>query len=139
MLTGIDHVAFLVADLADGRAEFEDAYGLEYRGTNEPEHRRSSGAEAAFFEVGGVTIELLSPMEEAENEGWAHEYMADHGGGFFHVAYAVEDLEVAAAAVRERGVRLAHEEPVQGFSGRLVTCHPEDTLVPTQLVEPDDG
>jgi methylmalonyl-CoA/ethylmalonyl-CoA epimerase len=139
MFERIDHVAFVVEDLAAGRAEFEDGYGLECVGTNDEAHRQTSGAAAAFYEVGEVTIELLSPLADADTEGWAHEYLAEHGAGFFHVAYAVPDLEAAAASVQEGGIRLAHEEPVQGFSGRLLTCHPADTLVPTQLVEPDDG
>lgn len=138
MFETVDHVAYLVAEMAEGRRQFEDVYGVECAGTNSPEHRRTSGADAAFFPVGGVVVELLSPIDEAHpEESWAAAHMAEHGEGFFHVAYAVADLPAATDHLRERGVRFLNEEPVAGFSGPLVTLHPADTIVPTQIVEPD--
>lgn len=137
MFTRIDHVAILVEDIDDGREFFEDIYGLECWGTNSEEHRRSSGADAAFFDVGESVLELMSPIDDPENDGWAARHMAEHGPGFFHIAYAVDDIEVAMDTLRDRGVRLLSDEPGVGFSGKIVTCHPDDTIMPMQIVEPN--
>ncbi len=138
MFEAIDHVAYLVEDIGVGRQEVEAVYGIECAGTNSAEHRQTAGADAAFFVVGEVVVELLSPIETADpDESWAAAHMAEHGAGFFHIAYAVTDLAEAVGRLEEHGIGLLHEEPVDGFSGPLVTLDSAETIVPTQLVEPD--
>ena len=133
MFDAIDHVAFVVEDLEAWTARLADRYGLERTGTNDDAHREAYGVRAGFFPVGESVVELVEPETDA---GWAAERLREGGEGFFHVAYAVEDVAAAAAAVEAAGVTVLDDEPRRGFSGRLVTLDPDDTLVPTQLVEP---
>lgn len=133
MFAKIDHVAFVVEDLEAWTARLETDFGLTASGTNSASHREAYGVKAAFFPVGESVVELVEPTTD---EGWAAERLRDGGEGFFHIAYAVDDIEAAMAALAERGVGVLDDEPRSGFSGRLVTLDPADTLVPTQLVEP---
>ena len=137
MFNRIDHVAILVSDIDEGRALFEDVYGLECWGTNSAEHRESSGADAAFFDVGEAVLELMSPIDAPDNDGWAATHMEEHGEGFFHIAYAVDDIYEAMETLQEHGIGVLSEEPGEGFSGAIVTCDPADTIMPTQIVEPN--
>lgn len=133
MFEKIDHVAFVVEDLDAWTAQLEADFGLVPSGTNSAAHREAYGIDAAFFPVGESVVELVEPTTD---EGWAAVQLREFGEGFFHVAYAVADLEAAMGDLAERGVGVLDDEPREGFSGRLVTLDPADTLVPTQLVEP---
>lgn len=137
MFDSIDHVALIVEDIDEGRAFVEGVYGLECWGTNSDEHRQEYCVDTAFFDVGETVLELVSPVDGADDDGWAARHLAEHGEGFFHIAYAVDDIHGAMGTLREHGIRLWDDEPSVGFSGKIVTCDPEDTIVPTQIVEPD--
>jgi methylmalonyl-CoA/ethylmalonyl-CoA epimerase len=54
------------------------------------------------------------------------------------VAYTVEDVAAAAAALRGRGLRLLYDEPRRGTAGSRVNfVHPKDAGgVLVELVEP---
>lgn len=135
MFTNIDHVAFVVEDMDEAMDYFESVYGLELQGTNSDEHREAHGIDAAFYEAGESVLELISPIRE---DSWAYEHMQEHGQGFFHIAYAVDDIRKRMDELEEKGIRFESDEPGKGFSGEIITLNPEDTFVPTQLVEPFD-
>jgi methylmalonyl-CoA/ethylmalonyl-CoA epimerase len=54
------------------------------------------------------------------------------------VAYAVDDIEAAASALRARGLRLLYDRPKRGTAGSRVNfVHPKDAGgVLVELVEP---
>lgn len=137
MFNYIDHVAIVVEDIEESTEFFEEVYDLECWGTNSEEHRQEHGIDAAFFDVGESVLELVSPVEEGGHGGWAADRLEKYGEGFFHIAYAVDDIYEAMDKLREHGVRFEDDEPGMGFSGKLITCNPEDTIMPIQLVEPN--
>ncbi len=139
MFTHIDHIAIAVEDMDAHRARFEDVYGFECWGTNSKDHKQQSGADAAFFDAGEVTLELMSPFAEPTGETWnTATFLAEHGEGFYHIAYAVDDIYAGMQALRDAGIRLMSDEPGTGFSGKLVSCHPADTILMMQIVEPTE-
>lgn len=135
MLTGIHHVAYVVEDIDDSLRAFEALFETE------PTFRmRRDDAdfvlETVLYLTGDHYIEFISPLGE---QGWPYEHLSEHGEGFFHIGYEVDDLEVAVRSLREAGVDLVTDEPQAGVNDawRLITIDEAETVVPTQLVQDD--
>lgn len=132
MLARIDHLGVAVEDLDAALALYGAALGLPI------EHREiveEQGIEAVALPVGESSIELLRPLGPDTPVG---KFLAKRGPGLHHVAYAVDDIDAALAALRAAGARLIDEEPRRGLGGsRIAFVHPASTGgVLTELVEP---
>jgi methylmalonyl-CoA/ethylmalonyl-CoA epimerase len=64
-------------------------------------------------------------------------FLEKTGGGLHHVAYRVDDVAAAIAALKAAGVRLIDEAPRPGAHGtRIAFVHPKSTGgVLSELVE----
>ena len=84
--------------------------------------------------AGSQRIELVEP---AADDSPVTRFLAKSGGGLHHLAYRVDDLEVALERLRSQGVRLIDEVPRPGAHGtRIAFVHPKSTGgVLTELVE----
>ncbi len=115
----LDHVAIAVHDLDTAIAEFRDQYRAEpiSRGTV-----ADQGVEEAMIAIGGSHIQLLQPLEAASPVG---RFLAKHGEGLHHVAFAVPDIEAALAHLQDTGARLVDETPrIGGGGNRIAFVHP---------------
>lgn len=131
----IDHVGVAVADLDAALALYRDGLGMEL------EHRETvteQGVEAALLGVGEGHVELLAPLGPDTPVG---RYLAKRDPGIHHVAYAVEDIDAALAALRGAGLRLIDEQPRVGIRGsRVAFLHPAALGgVLTEIVQPAEG
>ncbi len=130
-LINLDHVGIAVPDLDAALAEYERQYGVQplYRETVE-----AQGVEEAMIPVGGSFVQLLQPLGDDTPVG---RFLARHGEGMHHVAYAVADIDAALAHLRSEGVRLIDEQARRGGRGaRIAFVHPKalaSTLI--ELVE----
>ncbi len=130
-LLNLDHVAIAVHDLDAAVEAHRRRYGVEplYREVVE-----SQGVEEAMIPVGGSFIQLLPPLADDTPVG---RFLARHGEGLHHVAYAVADIEAALEHLRSVGAELVDETPrIGGRGARIAFVHPADmagTLV--ELVE----
>ena len=121
-VTAIDHVGIAVdnLDAAIGR------YGSLFAVT--PVHRErvdDQGVEEVLFEVGGSYIQLLGALGPDTPVG---RYLAAHGPGLHHVAYRVDDVEVALDRMRAEGARLIDEHGRPGSRGTTIAfVHPKAT------------
>lgn len=136
-LLRIDHVGIAVADL-DAAIEFhERVFGMRcvHRETN-----AEQGVAEAMLAVGpeGGTLQLLAPLT---SESTIARFLDRNGPGVQQVAYTVRDVAAAAAALRERGLRLLYDEPRRGTGGSKINfVHPKDAGgVLVELVEPARG
>lgn len=115
----IDHVAIAVSDLDAAIDEFRQQYQAE------PISRETvpeQGVEEAMIAIGGSHIQLLQPLHDDSPVG---RFLAKHGEGLHHVAFAVPDLESAIAHLRGTGARLADETPrIGGGGNRIAFVHP---------------
>ena len=131
MFGRIDHVGIAVADLEAAIALHESTYGmpLVHRETVE-----SQGVEAVLLDVGESHVELLAPLGDDTPVG---RFLAKRGPGLNHVAYGVEDIEAALAALKAQGMRLIDEAPRTGIrTSRVAFLHPSSSAsVLTELVE----
>lgn len=123
LLTRIDHVGIAVADLDEAIAFYARAFGLQV--VHEEVNERQ-GVREAMLGVGdsGPCIQLLAPLTP---ESTIAKFLDRSGPGIQQVAYGVDDVEAAAAALRDAGVRMLYDTPQGGTAGSLVNfCHPKD-------------
>jgi methylmalonyl-CoA epimerase len=134
MFTAVDHVGVAVDDLEAALALYRDTLGMPLV------HRETvteQGVEAALLDVGESHIELLSPLGPDTAVG---KFLARKGPGLHHVAYRVESVEEALAALSKAGMRLIDEQPRTGIrNSRVAFVHPSSTGgVLTEIVQPAD-
>jgi methylmalonyl-CoA epimerase len=135
-LRRIDHVGIAVADLDEAIAFWERVFGMRcvHVETNEEQ-----GVREAMLAVGPTTeggcVQLLAPLTP---ESPIARFLERSGPGVQQVAYTVDDIDAACAALRARGVRVLYETPRRGTAGsRINFVHPKDAGgVLVELVEP---
>jgi methylmalonyl-CoA epimerase len=127
----IDHVGIAVRDIDAAIAQYGELLGVA------PSVRKSmenDGIEAAMLDLGGTHVELIAPSRA---DSTITGFLENRGEGMHHVAYRVDDIRAALAALRDSGARLLDEEPRVGVMGHLVAfIHPKSFGgVLTELVE----
>ena len=122
MINHIDHLGIAVRSLDETVPVYEKALGLRC------EHREevpSQKVRTAFFDVGGVHLELLEPTSP---ESPIAKFLADRGEGIHHIAFRTDDITGQLAQAAGAGVRLINEKPFEGAAGKLVAfLHPKST------------
>lgn len=118
-MTGLDHVAILVADLDAAVKLFRDVYGLDLAGVEEVPGEK---VRVAIFGHGAGRIELVSPSGP---DSPMHEALEKRGEGLHHLCLEVEDVEQAMASLKAQGAPLLDEKPRPGAGGaRVAFVHP---------------
>lgn len=123
LFTRIDHVGIAVRDLDAAKEFYARAYGMS---VVHEEVNEEQGVREAMLAVGdsGSCIQLLAPLREDSPIG---KFLARSGEGIQQMAYGVDDIDAACAALRERGLRLLYDEPKTGTAGsRINFIHPKD-------------
>jgi methylmalonyl-CoA/ethylmalonyl-CoA epimerase len=119
----LHHVAIAVPSLAEARALYVGVLGM--RAVAEPEFVPGQGVNVLVLFAGSQRVELVEP---AADDSPVTKFLATRGAGIHHLAWRVDDLERALAAVAERGVRLIHATPQVGSHGtRIAFLHPKAT------------
>ena len=133
-LRRIDHVGIAVPDLDAALEWYEGALG------GEAVHREVNEAQGVVevmvaWPGGGAQVQLLAPLDD---QSPIARFLDRKGPGLQQLAFTVEDVEAASAALRERGAHLLYEEARQGTSGSKINfVHPRDAGgVLVELVEP---
>lgn len=83
-------------------------------------------SEVAILEVDGDRIELLAPTNNTTSP--IARFIKQKGKGVHHVAYRVDDLDVALEELKEQGIRtLEHTLRINKHGRRLIYLNPADT------------
>jgi methylmalonyl-CoA/ethylmalonyl-CoA epimerase len=134
LFTAIDHVGVAVPDYDAAIVFYRDVFGL--RVVHE-EVNEEQGVREAMLAVGDgdTRVQVLAPLTP---ESAIARFLDRSGPGLQQVAYRVDDVEAAAAALRARGLRLLYDAPRRGTAGsRINFVHPKDAGgVLVELVEP---
>lgn len=134
MFTHVDHLGFAVRNIDDAVAFYSRAFDLsEWERIDMPERHMA----VAVARVNDTLLELIAPTSE---EAAFAKFLSERGPGMHHVAYRVDDIVAALAAVKERGVQLIDEQPRSGLHNTLVAfLHPRSTQgVLIELVQHQD-
>ena len=131
-LKRIHHIDYVVRDLNEAVARYQRLFDIPLRTR---ERLESRGVEIARFRLGDTWIILVQPIRE---DSPVRRFLDEHGEGFFHIAYEVEDLPGMVLDLKQQGVKLMNEVPRRGLEGwQLVDIEREETFgVLTQLVSP---
>lgn len=135
MITAIDHLGIAVKSLDEAVPLYEKALGLKCLGREEV---ASQKVRTAFFDAGGVHLELLEPTSP---ESPIAKFLTDRGEGIHHIAFRSDNIEGQLKQAADAGVRLIHEKPFDGAAGKLVAfLHPKSTRgVLTEFCMPKPG
>ncbi|MEJ5313733.1 MAG: methylmalonyl-CoA epimerase [Anaerolinea sp.] len=117
----INHVAIVVGDIEQALTFWRDALGLEL---HHVEDVPSQKAVVAFMPVGDSEVELVKPT--TDDSGVA-KFLAERGGGMHHLCFEVDDLEAKLAELKEKGVRLINETPIELPGRKMAFIHPRST------------
>ena len=135
MLRRISHLGLAVKDLDAAIRLYRDVFGLEIA------HRwvaETDRMEAATFNVGGMEIELMQPLEDDSPVG---RFIARRGEGIHHIAYTVDDVADALHRAEASGIETIDKMPRQGADGRtrIGFLHPRSTFGVLTELEEDAG
>ncbi|MYF90264.1 MAG: methylmalonyl-CoA epimerase [Boseongicola sp. SB0676_bin_33] len=123
MIGQLNHVAIAVPNLEAAVRQYRDVLGASVGAPqDEPEH----GVTVVFIALPNTKIELLHPL--GDDSPVASFLERNPSGGIHHLCYEVEDIRVAADALRTAGARvLGDGEPKIGAHGNPVLfLHPKD-------------
>lgn len=127
----LDHIAVVVADIAGAVRDFEEKLGLPLDGVEDVPAEQSK---VALFDLGGAHLELVSPLEA---DSPIARSLEKRGEGLHHICLEVEDIDLALAAMKAKGLQLVNDTPRPGAGGRRVAfVHPKSMHgVLVELVE----
>jgi len=122
MIKHIDHLGIAVRSLDETVPVYEKALGIR---CERREEVPSQKVRTAFFDVGGVHLELLEPTAP---DSPVAKFLAERGEGIHHLAFCTDDIAGQLAQAAAAGVRLINDKPVAGAGGKLVAfLHPKST------------
>jgi methylmalonyl-CoA/ethylmalonyl-CoA epimerase len=123
MIGKIDHIGIAVNSIEEARPYYEKALGLNLSAVEEVSSQK---VRTAFFDVGGVHIELLEPTSA---ESPVAKFIQKNGPGIHHLAFGCDSVENHLAQARQAGCTLINETPLQGAGGkRIAFLHPKSTF-----------
>ena len=122
MIQSIDHLGIAVRSIDEAVPIYETALGLRCLGREEVASQR---VKTAFFDVGGVHLELLEPTAP---DSPIAKFLAEKGEGIHHIAFRTDDIKGQLEQAAAGGVRLITAAPFEGAAGKLVAfLHPKST------------
>lgn len=122
MLNRIDHIGIAVNSLEETIPFYRESLGMVFRGTEEVVEQK---VKVAFLQIGESKVELLEPTS---SDSPVAKFLEKNGPGIHHIAYEVDDIEVAIAKLETDGVKMIDRTPRSGAHGaRIAFIHPKSS------------
>jgi methylmalonyl-CoA/ethylmalonyl-CoA epimerase len=130
----LHHVAIAVESIERARTLHAGLIGLLGLVESEVERVPDQRVKVFVLSAGGSRVELVEPTAP---DSPISKFLEKRGPGLHHLAYRVDDLDAALAALRRQSIRLIDETPRPGADGtRVAFLHPKATgRVLIELVE----
>lgn len=109
--THIEHIGIAVKNLDESILVFEKLLGTKCYAI---EDVKDQFVKTAFFKVGQTKIELL---ESTDQTGPISTFIEKRGEGIHHIAFAVENTNMALSKAKENGFRLIDNKSREGAEG----------------------
>lgn len=121
--TNIEHIGIAVANLEEAMKFFTEVLGLECYGIEEVSDQK---VRTAFFKIGDTKLELL---ESTEPDGPIGKFIEKKGPGIHHIAFAVDDVDLALSIAENKGIQLIDKQGRRGAENlRIGFLHPKSTF-----------
>ena len=121
-ILGIEHVAIAVSSLKEPSKVFGDILGIDNTSTEEIVDQK---VVTDIFDTGRGKVELLEATSEHSP---ISNFIEKRGNGLHHIAFLVDDLEIALKDLAESGIDLIDKSPRIGAEGMLIAfLHPKST------------
>ena len=119
------HVSLAVNNAEETAALYEKLLGASIRNRETLPDR---GLQVIFLDVAGVPIELVQPIDAADESNPVAKYLKKQGEGIHHMAFEVADAAAALNHARESGAELVDAKPRPGADGcQVAFLHPRST------------
>ena len=115
----INHVAVVVEDINSSLAFWEGALGIK---VGKVEDVPVQKARVAFLPVGDGKVELVQPTDPESGIG---KLLIERGGGMHHLCLEVDDITGMLAQLKEKGVKLINESPIEMEGRKIAFIHPK--------------
>ncbi|WP_299745780.1 methylmalonyl-CoA epimerase [uncultured Rossellomorea sp.] len=121
----IDHIGVAVRNIEDTIHFYENVLGAKlidrYRSD-----AKGVESEIAILEVDGARTELLAPTNNDTSP--IARFIKQKGKGVHHIAYRVDDLDVALEELKHQGIRTLEDSlRINKHGRRLIYLNPADT------------
>jgi methylmalonyl-CoA/ethylmalonyl-CoA epimerase len=132
MVKAINHIGIAVKSIDAQRDFYEKVLGAKFEGVEVVADQK---VRVAFFDVGGVRLELLEPTDPSSTVA---AFIEKRGEGLHHVAYTVADIKARLSELKANGIRLIDEAPRAGaHHTQIAFLHPKSSCgVLTEICEP---
>ena len=121
--THIEHIGIAVSNLEESIRYYEEVLGLKCYNIEEVADQK---VKTAFFMVGQTKIELL---ESTDPEGPVGKFIEKKGPGVHHIAFAMEDADLALKDAEVKGITLIDKSARKGAEGlNIGFLHPKSTF-----------
>lgn len=127
------HIGVAVKELDEVSKVYTEMLPLEMTSTDNVGELKTG-----FIPVGETNVELVMSTTP---EGVMSKYVAKRGEGIHHLAFEVEDIDLAVEELKQKGVPLTSEAAQPGAHGsKVIFLHPKATHgVLIELVEYPEG
>jgi len=126
-------IGLIVRDIERSSAAYADLFGVEVPtwSLTDPEekaHTRYRGqpttarAKLAFFDLGGVSLELIEPVGAPST--W-REFLETHGEGVHHIAFHIQGMDEQLAILERRGMDTVQRGDYTGGRYAYVDATPQ--------------
>jgi methylmalonyl-CoA/ethylmalonyl-CoA epimerase len=122
-ISHIEHIGIAVESLDLAIPYYESLLGTTCYAS---EFVADQKVKTAFFKVGQTKIELL---ESTDPEGPIGKFIAKKGPGVHHLAFAVDDVNLALDQANQLGIQLIDKQARKGAEGlNIGFLHPKSTF-----------
>ncbi len=123
MIDGIDHISIAVKDVEEAAKFLEKGFGLKIEHTEEIAEQ---GVKVAFVDIGGVSVELVQPLDE---NSVLNKFIEKRGPGLHHIAFKVDNISAALNKLEKDEIRLIDKEPRHGAHDKKIAfIHPANAV-----------
>ncbi len=115
----VNHIAIVVENIENALEFWQGQLGLIL---DHIEDVPSQASKVAFLPVGEGEVELVEPTDP---ESGLAKYLEKRGEGMHHLCFQVDDIEAMLDLLKEKGVKLINESPVDLPGRRMAFIHPK--------------
>lgn len=118
----IEHIGIAVTNLEEAKRTYSKLLGVE---SYKEETVESEGVTTAFFDVGGVKIELLQARND---DSPIARFIEKRGEGIHHIAFDVGSVRDKAVELDDEGFMILNDQPKNGADNKSINfVHPKST------------